>query len=185
MIVRETELYHHGVRGQKWGIRRYQKADGSLTLLGRYRQNKINKTRNKNLKKARATKAAKKAGLQVSDTKKTKPKSISEMTDAELRTAIDRKKLEDDYRRAFPQKVSKGKAFANKVISDVLAPSLTTLAKQAVTSAGAKFLNDNLIPQIAGVKKLTDSDREKMSKEELERYERVISEYKIYANNKK
>ena len=34
----ETELYHHGVKGQKWGIRRYQYADGSLTPTGKKRQ---------------------------------------------------------------------------------------------------------------------------------------------------
>lgn len=31
----EYELYHHGVKGQKWGVRRYQNADGSLTPLGK------------------------------------------------------------------------------------------------------------------------------------------------------
>lgn len=29
-----NELYHHGILGQKWGIRRYQNADGSLTAKG-------------------------------------------------------------------------------------------------------------------------------------------------------
>lgn len=33
----ENELYHHGVKGQKWGIRKYQNEDGSLTQAGRQR----------------------------------------------------------------------------------------------------------------------------------------------------
>lgn len=32
-----NELYHHGIKGQKWGIRRYQNKDGSLTAAGRKR----------------------------------------------------------------------------------------------------------------------------------------------------
>lgn len=28
-------LYHHGIKGQKWGVRRWQNADGSLTAAGR------------------------------------------------------------------------------------------------------------------------------------------------------
>lgn len=32
-----NELYHHGILGQKWGIRRYQNPDGSLTEAGRAR----------------------------------------------------------------------------------------------------------------------------------------------------
>ena len=35
------ELYHHGVRGQRWGVRRYQYKDGSLTPAGRRRANKL------------------------------------------------------------------------------------------------------------------------------------------------
>lgn len=31
------ELYHHGIQGQKWGIRRYQNPDGTLTAAGRHR----------------------------------------------------------------------------------------------------------------------------------------------------
>ena len=32
-----NELYHHGIIGQKWGVRRYQNKDGSLTLAGKNR----------------------------------------------------------------------------------------------------------------------------------------------------
>ena len=32
-----SELYHHGIKGQKWGVRRYQNKDGSLTLAGKNR----------------------------------------------------------------------------------------------------------------------------------------------------
>lgn len=32
-----NELYHFGIHGQKWGVRRYQNPDGSLTSAGRER----------------------------------------------------------------------------------------------------------------------------------------------------
>lgn len=32
-----SELYHHGIKGQKWGVRRFQNEDGSLTAAGRQR----------------------------------------------------------------------------------------------------------------------------------------------------
>lgn len=35
-----NELYHHGIKGQKWGVRRYQNSDGSLTEAGQKRYNK-------------------------------------------------------------------------------------------------------------------------------------------------
>lgn len=32
-----NELYHHGIKGMKWGVRRYQNEDGSLTNAGKRR----------------------------------------------------------------------------------------------------------------------------------------------------
>ena len=37
----KDELYHHGIQGQKWGIRRYQNEDGSLTDAGKKRYAKL------------------------------------------------------------------------------------------------------------------------------------------------
>lgn len=36
-ILKDGVLYHHGIKGQKWGIRRFQNPDGSLTEEGRRR----------------------------------------------------------------------------------------------------------------------------------------------------
>lgn len=37
MYAYESELYHHGIKGMKWGVRRYQNDDGTLTGAGKKR----------------------------------------------------------------------------------------------------------------------------------------------------
>lgn len=36
--MNNRELYHHGIKGQKWGVRRFQNKDGSLTKAGKERK---------------------------------------------------------------------------------------------------------------------------------------------------
>lgn len=52
-----SELYHHGIKGQKWGVRRFQNPDGSLTPRGKRRFSKLielNKEHEEDVKNATA-----------------------------------------------------------------------------------------------------------------------------------
>lgn len=57
-----SELYHHGIKGMKWGVRRFQNEDGSLTEAGkiRYRYEQEAGPKKKDLK--RAAKSARHVG---------------------------------------------------------------------------------------------------------------------------
>ncbi len=75
----ESELYHHGILGQKWGVRRYQNEDGSYTEAGKKRYGKSSSSQSDDYKNAH----------NVKDT--------STLSDQELRTVINRLSMEQQY----------------------------------------------------------------------------------------
>lgn len=127
-----NELYHHGITGMRWGFRRFQNEDGSLTPEGelRYNQGKQKAARGKaaemyKTKKYKAKLALKQEKQKVKDAaelaktaKKEQAKLNAEdrvikkkaknMTDEELRNEVNRLAMELDYQKKSWQ-VERGK----------------------------------------------------------------------------
>lgn len=123
---RIDELVHYGIKGQKWGRRRYQNADGSLTPAGKIRYGEdattesINKQQINDMKlqKHIADKAAKDSEgisreLKESRRKKEREavdKQVREqaykMSDKELRDVVNRLNMEERYAQVMRDRAS-------------------------------------------------------------------------------
>lgn len=60
-----NELYHYGVKGQKWGVRRYQYIDGTLTPAGKKRYNQSSANRVHRMMEQKVSYAIKSAKTQI------------------------------------------------------------------------------------------------------------------------
>ena len=154
----DNELYHYGMKGMRWGIRRYQNKDGSLTPAGKKRYNKEMaklKAEEKVLKNKQKTQAkmdkldekrkdvaalrkGKTPPSTLKKAKETQKRSLKDLSDDELRTIVNRMQLEQQYRTLAPEKISTGRKFANAVMKNVVAPAATEVGKQVVKDAMQK-----------------------------------------------
>lgn len=137
-----NELMHHGIKGQKWYNRRFQYKDGSLTPAGKKRYGSYDGKGNRVGSKAAAKTQAKNAKKAAESTPKTKP--VSRMTDAELKAAIARKKLENEYRELNPKQVSAGEKFVKGVVDKVIMPVAVDTGKAVLKKAVNKSLKVNV-----------------------------------------
>lgn len=146
-----NELMHYGILGMKWGVRRYENADGTLTAAGKQRYNhgrvgSADEWLKQNLKQgkdkpniSRAEDVIKKS-KNVADSSRDviddvaslrksvkTPTDLSNMSDQELRAAVNRLNLERQYRDLTESDYKKGEVYATKALSiagDVLAVAL-------------------------------------------------------------
>lgn len=110
------ELQHWGIKGMKWGIRRYQNKDGSLTPAGKKRYSEEDASEDY--------------------TKAHSAKSVKSMSDKELRDRINRLQMEKQY----SQLTKKEKTFGSKLVQDVL----VNAAKQTASSYVSKYMNKGI-----------------------------------------
>jgi hypothetical protein len=186
-----NELQHHGIPGMKWGIRRYQNKDGTLTNAGKKRyekelakakeEAKLIKNRERTqakLDKLSALKndnASRKAALDhrkaeekpVKEPKhKDKPvtkKSIKDLTDDELAAVVKRLQLEKQLESMTPKKVSMGRQFVDSAL------------KPAINDAGKRLLTDFAIKQ---GKKFMGLDEKSNALEDIVKDLRLKKEHK-------
>lgn len=106
------EMYHHGILGQKWGIRRYQNKDGSLTLAGqKHLEKKDSKWAHKNYEKiaSKAHKSVSKELNQYADQLLKDPSSVTS-----------KGKLSSSAINSYNRKMAE---LMNESVKDVTAPS--------------------------------------------------------------
>lgn len=114
ILTSNGELYHWGVKGMKWGVRRYQNKDGSLTSAGKKRQKKLTAD-----EKERAS-------------RKKDLKNRRTMSDADLRKKIERLKMEKEFKSLTNEDINPGKSFVNEVMSSAGKKVLTIAAAGAM-----------------------------------------------------
>lgn len=133
-----SAIKHHGVPGQRWGIRRFQNADGTLTEVGKKRLAKLEEKSHKHDAEIKKLKGNNKPQTENPHGKK----SIFDMSDKELQKEIDRLGLEKRYkdymRELYPSNTGRKKQSlidGRKVTSDILSTAVTNVGKSVATNA--------------------------------------------------
>ena len=129
-------LIHYGIFGMKWGVRRYQNKDGSLTSAGKKRYGNNDDIKDSPQK----------------NTEEPKKKSVKDMSDEELRREVNRMQLEQNYLRMTGQNIEKGKSAAEIALGKMKESFVSTVAQKS-----GQILAERLVNSMLGVKDNKDN----------------------------
>lgn len=110
VFMNDTYLMHHGILGQKWGVRRFRNEDGTLTNAGKKRYSEDREILNS-----------------------TKRKSVKQMSNKELKEATNRLNLENNYKNAKAQNFSKGKTIVGGILTAALIGAASEVSKNTIS----------------------------------------------------
>lgn len=141
------ELYHHGVKGMKWGVRRFQNKDGSLTAKGKKRyqmkdgkltpegrarlKSDIDKASEVGGKAIDKAKAVNESRTKASNNAKIKD-DLSNLSDQELQKIVNRLNMEERYKQVMNSRAAEaGQNRVGKILE--YAGTALTVGASAVT----------------------------------------------------
>ena len=136
-----SQLYHHGIPGMKWGVRRYQNNDGTRTPAGKKRDGRHGKSEDH---------------MKSRDGKK---KGIDGLSNDELKKLNERLQLEEIYKRLTASDIQKSEKWVKKSIESARDQAVTEFSKGLMLGS-AKLLVKKISPEFAEAAfKIKDKDK--------------------------